>query len=94
MAVAPDADGVINLGSGRSRAVSEVIATIESATGRQLVAEAHVADEPFEASGANTGRLAATVGWIPPTTLEAGVERLVAFERAQRREGASVAADR
>jgi carbamoyl-phosphate synthase large subunit len=94
MAVNPNAAGVINLGTGRSRAVAEVIATIESATGRRMVAGAHVADEPFEASGADTSRLAATLGWTPPTTLEAGVERLVAFERAQRREGAPVAADR
>ena len=94
IAASPSATGIINLGSGNARPVGDVIAAIERATGDRLAASHHDADEPFEASCADVGRLRSVVGWTPPTTLEAGVARLVEFERAVRREGVSVAADR
>lgn len=88
MAVAPRASGVINLGSGHSRPVASVIEAVERATGTRLAATHRDVDEPFEASGADTTRLRELLGWTPPTILEDGVERLVAFERARRGEGA------
>lgn len=94
MATSPRATGVINLGSGNARAVTAVIDAIERATGTRLVARTDAVDEPYEASCADVSRLRATLDWTPPTSLEAGVAWLVEFERAQRRERASVAADR
>jgi len=88
MAVSPGASGVINLGSGSSRPVAAMIEAVERATGTRLVATNLEADEPYEASGADTTRLHGLIGWTPPTVLEDGVYRLVAFERARRGEGA------
>ncbi|MGH2408467.1 MAG: NAD-dependent epimerase/dehydratase family protein [Candidatus Limnocylindrales bacterium] len=83
MAATKAAVGPINLASGRSRPVGEVIAAIERATGRHLDRSDHPVDELYEASQADLTRLEDVLGWRPPTTLEAGVERLVAFERVQ-----------
>jgi len=94
MATSPRGSGVINLGSGSARPVAAVIDAIERASGTRLDARHEEVDEPFEASCADVDRLRATLDWVPPTSLESGVEWLVEFERARRREGASVAADR
>lgn len=83
MAVTPAAEGPLNLATGRSRSIDEVIAAIEAATGTSLRATSHAADEPFEASQADVTRLRAALGWSPETVLEDGVARLVAFERAR-----------
>ena len=93
MAIEPEAEGAINLGSGRSRPVADVIVAIERATGSRVDARRRDVDEPFEASCADVGRLRTLVDWLPPTSLEAGVEQLVAHERAQSRQGAAVAVD-
>lgn len=93
MATTPQAAGAINLGSGRAREVADVIAAIERATGTRLDTRQRPVDEPFEASCADVRRLQAVLDWVPPTTLEAGVERLVAHERAQSPEVPSFAAD-
>lgn len=92
MATSPRAAGIINLGSGDARPVAAVIEAVEDATGTRLTLRSNDADEPFEASCADVGRLRATLGWTPPTSLEVGVSRLVDFERALRREGTSVVA--
>jgi carbamoyl-phosphate synthase large subunit len=93
LATTPEAAGAINLGSGRARPVADVIATIERATGERLDTRRSDADEPFEASRADVRRLHTIIDWVPPTSLEEGVEHLVAHERAYTKEVASVAAD-
>lgn len=93
MATTPEAAGAINLGSGRARPVADVIAAIEGATGARLDTRRRAVDEPFEASCADVRRMQAILDWLPSTTLEAGVERLVAYERIHSREVASVATD-
>jgi len=80
MALDPRADGVINLGTGRARTVSDVLVAIETVTGRALTATDSSPDEPYEASRADVSRLRGCLGWSPPTTLEEGVARLVAHE--------------
>jgi carbamoyl-phosphate synthase large subunit len=94
LATTPEAVGAINLGSGRARPVADVIAAIERATGAQLDTRRRDVDEPFEASCADVRRLRAVLDWLPPTSLETGVDRLVAHERAHSQEVAPVAADR
>jgi nucleoside-diphosphate-sugar epimerase len=93
MATTPEAAGPINLGSGRARLVSDVVAAIERATGARLDTRRREEDEPYEGSSADVRRLRAMIDWLPPTSLEAGVERLVDHERAHAPEVASVAAD-
>jgi carbamoyl-phosphate synthase large subunit len=93
MATTPRATGVINLGSGRARPVADVIAAIERSTGGRLDTRLRDVDEPFEASCADVRLLETTLDWLPTTTLESGVEQLVAHERTDRQEVASVAAD-
>jgi carbamoyl-phosphate synthase large subunit len=93
LAASQAASGVINLGSGTARPVAAVIEAVERATGRRLETRMQEVDEPFEASCADIGHLMATIGWTPPTSLEAGVERLIGFERARRGE-APVAIER
>ncbi|HET9852264.1 MAG TPA: NAD-dependent epimerase/dehydratase family protein [Candidatus Limnocylindrales bacterium] len=81
LADARDAEGPVNLATGRAREVREVLQVIQQATGASLdVREADV-DEPYEASQADTRRLRDMTGWQPTTTLESGVATLVAHER-------------
>jgi nucleoside-diphosphate-sugar epimerase len=94
MATTPAATGVINLASGASRPVQAVIDAIEKATATRLGVRHRAIDEPYEASAADVGRLKAVLDWVPRTTLETGVERLVEFERAVGRKGESVGVDR
>jgi carbamoyl-phosphate synthase large subunit len=93
MAASGRAEGPINLASGQSRPVGDVIGAIERATGRQLKRSDHDADEPYEASEADLTRLEAVLDWRPPTTLEAGLERVVDFERGQAATSAERTAD-
>ena len=81
MAIEPRADGVINLGSGRARPVSDVVAAIEDAVGQPFEIRTRSIDEPFEASEANINRLRDLVGWAPSIDLATGVREIVAHER-------------
>jgi nucleoside-diphosphate-sugar epimerase len=81
MAIEPTAEGVINLGSGRARPVSDVVAAIEDAIGRPLETRARLIDEPYEASQAGIERLRECLGWSPTTDLAAGIREIVAHER-------------
>lgn len=83
LATAPDAEGVVNLGTGRSRPVSEVISLLQTELpGTRTIQESR--DAPFEASAADTSRLREVVGWTPPTDLADGIRKVIEWERAQR----------
>jgi nucleoside-diphosphate-sugar epimerase len=84
MAVTPGARGVLNLATGVSRPVSDVIRVVQEATGRTLDATVEPVDERYEGSCADTRALEAALGWKPQRMLEDGVQRLVAFERGRR----------
>jgi nucleoside-diphosphate-sugar epimerase len=75
---------IINLGTGRARAINEVVEVLarEINPARGLVRQG-AQESMFEASVADTARLKALTGWTPPTTLEEGVARLVAHERVR-----------
>lgn len=80
LAERPDARGVVNLGSGHARTVEELSDLVSAAVPEAPVPRLRPrAEEPYEASQADLGRLADLTGWKPATTLEAGVERLVRF---------------
>jgi carbamoyl-phosphate synthase large subunit len=78
------ASGAVNLATGRSRSVAEMLRLVETATGRRVEARELPADEPYEASRADTSRLEKLLGWTPPTSLESGIEQVVAHEREVR----------
>jgi nucleoside-diphosphate-sugar epimerase len=82
MAIDPRAEGALNLGTGRARSVSEVIAAIEAATGLVLESRTMPVNEPYEASRADVTTLRGRLSWTPSTDLETGVARLVAHERS------------
>lgn len=75
-----DAVGVVNLASGRSRTVSEVVATIQSHF-PSLEVRGRRPAENYEASEASIERLREEINWSPPTELERGVAQLVSHER-------------
>lgn len=82
LAGAADRTGVVNLGTGHGRRVDEVVAALRVHF-PGLVANTADSDIPFESSAAELTELRATLGWTPPTTLEAGIAEIVAFERAR-----------
>lgn len=81
---ASDVTGAVNLGSGRSRRVADVVAALRSALdGVDMeVVDANPAGT-WEASQAATARLESATGWTPPTALEEGVDRVVMYERGE-----------
>lgn len=76
---------VVNLGTGRARSVGDVVDAlarkINATRGLMLTGE----QEPvYEASVADTTKLKALTGWVPATSIEDGIDRLIDFERARR----------
>lgn len=81
---APGATVAMNVGSGRSASVRELIEMLRTASGKELVAEPDAArGRPGESKEerALCGALAA-LGWAPRVELESGLKRLV-LERAR-----------
>ena len=79
-----DACGVVNLATGSSHRVSEVLAVLRthfpSMQTRSL--STHPA---LESAAADVTRLQELVGWSPSTSLEQGIGEVVAYERGQNR---------
>lgn len=75
---------VVNLGTGRARAVGDVVdALARKINATRGLVRAGAQEQMFEASVADTTRLKALTGWTPPTTIEEGVDRLIEYERAR-----------
>lgn len=72
--------GAVNIGTGRARRVREVVETLRAAF-PGLATESHGDAGTWEASQASTTRLEAAIGWLPETTLEEGIERIIHYER-------------
>lgn len=81
LAACDRADGVINLGTGKARAFAEVLAHLQRRF-PALKAIPAATDIPCEASEADNGRLRALLGWSPSTSLEDGIDAVIASERA------------
>jgi carbamoyl-phosphate synthase large subunit len=73
-------NGVVNLGTGKSRRVSEIIQILRKHFPNAIVEQAN-SDIPFEASAACTAKLEANINWKPHRTLEDTIPKLIAFER-------------
>ena len=78
-----DACGAINLGSGVARSVQDVVDLLRACLPDHPLNLADLgAKPPFEHSCADLSRLRQATGWVPPTSLEEGIKRIAAFERA------------
>lgn len=84
---ASDATGVVNLGTGAPRRISEVLDILgrhfPSMQIRTLPTQI-----PYEAAAADVTRLREQVGWSPQTPLEDAIDEIIRYEREQRRPGA------
>ncbi len=80
---ASDARGVVNLATGSPRTVGEVVAILERYF-PELVVRRVESDIAYEAAAADTSRLRARTGFVPATTLETGIDEIVAHEKARR----------
>ncbi len=76
-----DFEGVINLGSGQSRRVSEVIAILRSHF-PELQVDTTASDIPYEASQADMRLFHEQLGWQPCTTLETAIATMIEHEKA------------
>jgi carbamoyl-phosphate synthase large subunit len=73
--------GIVNLGTGRARRVSEILEILRSHF-PALSVVASDADIPFEASCADMDRYRGATGWIPPTGLDSAIREMIEYERA------------
>ncbi len=71
--------GTFNLGSGESHSVREIIALVETHTGRKVLTQSTPAPAwDVHDSRLDAGRLRAATGWAPQVPLEEGIRRAAA----------------
>ena len=75
-----DYEGVINLGTGRSRRVAEVVEILRKHF-PNMISEEVVSDIQFEASQADLTELRKAVNWVPEEDLETTIPDIIAFEK-------------
>jgi nucleoside-diphosphate-sugar epimerase len=79
LAACPEACGVVNLGSGASRGVKEVMDAVTGFLPGARFKNLGVTED-FEQSAADMTRFKKLTGWMPPTTLEEGIRRVFEYE--------------
>ena len=77
-----DYEGVINLGTGRSRRVAEVVEILRKHF-PDMTAEECASEIPFEASQADLTELTKAVNWVPEEDLETTIPEIIAFEKSR-----------
>lgn len=78
-ALARDVDGVVNVGTGRTHRLADLVAAVEAAVGREARIEVTGASaEEVPATRADTARCHARLGFVPTTDLPALVARQAA----------------
>ncbi|MCG6553507.1 MAG: NAD(P)-dependent oxidoreductase [Candidatus Magnetominusculus sp. LBB02] len=83
LAATQTAAGVVNLGSGQSRSVSDVIAALSSFIDVEITDRGRTED--YENSTADIALLRNLTQWQPPTTLTDGIRHIIEYERQTRR---------
>jgi nucleoside-diphosphate-sugar epimerase len=83
LAACPEACGVVNLGHGESLSVKEVFDAVTGLSPSVKFKNLGVTED-FEQSAADMTRFKKLTGWMPPTTLQAGMEKIFEFERRRR----------
>lgn len=82
LAESPDAEGLINLGSGIARSIREVLdLLVEYVSQAEMWVRDLGARELFEASCADLTRFKRLTGWVPSTDLEQGIKIIMEFEQ-------------
>lgn len=79
LAMAEEAAGIVNLGSGISHSVEDVLNTIFSFNNVKIID--HGRTEDYENSAADIVLLRNLTKWQPPTTLSEGIAQIVKYER-------------
>ena len=87
LAAADQVKGIINLGTGRSRRVQDVLGVLQQHF-PSMQAELTDSDIPFEASQADVSRYQQLIGWTPVYDLPQAIAEIVAYERARLERGA------
>ena len=85
----PDVTGIVNLGNGRARQVSEVVAILRQYF-PDMKARVEESDIPFEASEADMTLYQQQIGWIPEMQLEDAIPQIIEFERQRQAEYVSL----
>lgn len=74
--------GIVNVGSGQSRSVSDVLSILRKNFPKLNISEEQAPPgDLFEASQADISRLTEVTGWSPEYPLEAAIPKLIAFEK-------------
>src|SRR3990167_11539403 len=71
----------VNLGTGKGKSLSEVIAVIREHIPNMKVEHAEKFGHPIENSRADVSLLRELTGWTPPTPLEVGIRKVIEYER-------------
>ena len=82
LAAAENVTGLVNLGTGRARRVSDVVDVLRQ-NFPGMRANYVASDIPFEASQADMTRWSSQIDWLPPTTLEVAIPEIIAYEQAR-----------
>lgn len=82
LADAEHVTGIINLGTGCSRPVADVVSILRTHFPGMTATE-EASDIPFEASQADMTRYQSAIGWLPEYDLERAIAEIVAFERSR-----------
>ncbi len=82
LAESDEAEGFVNLGTGTSRRVDEVVNILKAHFPNASVNEI-VSDIPYEASQANMDLFTSYTRWKPEHTLEIAIAKMIKYEREQ-----------
>ncbi len=81
LATSQNATGVVNLGTGESRKVADVVEIL-----RRIFPASHIrfveSDIPYESSEACTIKLESLIGWKPVNKLEDAIPKIVEYEKS------------
>lgn len=77
-----DYSGVVNLGSGKSRSIEDVLNELKKHFPDLRIEEGE-ADILFESSEANMELFQSLTQWLPSETIESGIPKLIEYERKQ-----------
>ena len=78
-----DDSGIVNLGTGTSRKVKDVVNILKRHFPNMVVDDITL-DMPYEASEADTDKLKNLLRWEPATSLEEAIPKIIAYEKERR----------
>jgi carbamoyl-phosphate synthase large subunit len=80
LAQAENVTGIINLGTGKSRKVADIVSILQQHF-PEMVSEEMEADIDYEASEANIEKLIKEIKWKPAYTLEEAIREIIEYEK-------------